>query len=170
MSLGASGARASTVDVFITITNDGSLPTLTFEVPENPTVTMGNFTLGSSFTLDNISVTAGGVAVGVDDFTFYNSTLGGGVSDGIYYDVDGGILDNESVQLYTGSENSPTFAPGTYNGTYSIANRDPSATVTIMEPTTTPLPSTWLMLLSGLVGLVYFAQRRSNDSSPTRAV
>jgi hypothetical protein len=168
ISFGAGSANASSV--LITITNDDTgadpLPTISFEVAADPTPV--TFSSEMYFTLNNIAVTANGLAAGLDDFTFYNASFGGGFSDGNYYNYLGGILGD---QIYGGTEEFPTFTPGTYTGTYfssRLISEDPDATITISAVSATPLPSTWLMLLSGLVGLACFTWLGPNNRSTAR--
>lgn len=175
MSLSAGSASAISVvtpDVLITITStgDGALPPITFEVPEDPTpASYGSL----SFTLDDIAVTDNGAPAGTESVTFYSSGFDGGLSDPTYFDLSGGITGD---QIFGGTEQMPTFTPGStiYSGTYysdrtvSGLAVDPVAEITI-SALATPLPSTWLMLLSGLVGLAYFTRRGTNKRSPIHA-
>lgn len=154
LALSAGASNATTVT--FTITSDE--PTITFEVPLSPMP--DSSTAGISFTLNDILVSANGSPAGTDGFTFYNQLGdGGGLTDNTYF-TGSGIFAN---QLYIGTEASPTFALGTYQGTYTgDRGVDPDATIVISS---TPLPSTWLMLLSGLVGLGFLGYREAKKSS-----
>lgn len=59
-----------------------------------------------------------------------------------------------------GNNPSSTFDLSLLSGTYAIAG---GGTLSV---TTTPLPSTWTMMLLGLVGLVFVAYRRRQGSLP----
>jgi len=163
-SLGSIGAKASEIvsppppEVLFTITSQ-TVPTITFELLESPSPNVS--VSGGFFEIDNVPVAANGLPAGVDDFVFYNLSQGGGLSDTTYF-PDGGIT---SAQLYTGTEQAPTFVPGTYTGSYGI-EADPLATITISA---TPLPSTWLMLVGGFIGLGFFAHRGTKNRSATIA-
>jgi hypothetical protein len=78
--------------------------------------------------------------------TFFPSGLGGGLAIDSIANVFG-------VQVYTGSEEAPIFAPGRY------ATQTGSLTVTAAVPAI-PEPSTWAMGLIGFAGLGYAAVRR----------
>jgi hypothetical protein len=157
MSLSVSGAKASRVqpapgEVFFTITTDTNPTTImTFETLESPSPS--SYVLGSYFELDAVPITVNGSPSGTDDFQFYNGLQGGGLDESGGYFGAAGIT---AAQLYSGPENAPTFVPGTYQGTYTPFAADPGVTITI---STTPLPSTWMMLCAGFAGLGFFAYR-----------
>lgn len=160
MLLSAGSASASTV--LITITDDGTgpglLPTIFFVVPESPDPSV--YDSGMDFSL---SVEVDGLPTQTDIFKFYEDGLMGGISDGSY---DTGFSGITGPLLFTGDVNDPTFKTGTFAGTYLFSDPAVDATITIAELATTPLPSTWLMLLSGLVGLAYFTRRGTYGRSP----
>ncbi len=177
-ALGTSGANATVTepDVFFTITSQTE-PTLYFSVPQSPTPNF--YTLGSSFELDNVFTEAVGVGIGLDNFTFYNggpSNTEGGLSDLYFFNFMGGLF---SAQLYTGPESSPTFLTGFFPATYTDPPScgvggaelcvDPHATIHISNTATTPLPSTWLMLLSGFLGIAFFVGRLRQYADPFAA-
>jgi len=70
-------------------------------------------------------------------------------------------------QIYSGLESSPVFTPGIYLGLTGLGNPGIEDTLTISE---TPLPSTWLMLLSGFAGLGLFAYRGTKRRAAAFAV
>lgn len=163
VSLSAGNAKANTFvlppQVFFVITSDTN-PTITFEVPLSPTPNFVN--PGNSFVLIT-QITVGGSPGGDDEFTFYNASSGGGLSETDEYFGPFGIY--TSAQLYTGTEQSPTFVPGIYPGTYTVVE-EPGATITISG---TPLPSTWTMLIAGFVGLGFFAYRGTKNRAAATA-
>ena len=158
MSFSAGSARALIIaaptDVFFTITSDTE-PTITFELPLSPIPV--NSDPGVNFDVGSIPITVGGVSGYSDDFTFWSATYGGGLSESDGYFGSLGIY---ALQLYSGSESSPTFLLGIYPGTYG--EEDPGATIEISG---TPLPSTWTMLIAGFVGLGFLAYRGKKSAA-----
>jgi hypothetical protein len=99
--------------------------------------------------------------------------VGGSLSDIVYfypsssgeelYDADGYFLITGAPQLYTGSEASPSFDTGDFSGSNGAPDAvDADASIEITSAT--PLPSTWLMLLSGFLSLGFFACRGTNKN------
>jgi hypothetical protein len=84
-----------------------------------------------------------------NDLSFYSGIIGGGLSAGSQ-PGDGGsnIFDLFGEQLFTGTLSAPQFKLGTF------AFDTDSLTISAE----TPLPSTWLLMLSGLVGLGFIAR------------
>ena len=143
--------------VVFTITSD-TQPTLTFDVPQSPTPDA--YVSGDYFQLYNIPIAANGSPAGLDDFTFYSSANLGGFAD-FYFNYEGGAY---GPQLYSGTEEYPTFLLGTFAFSYTDfpTGEDPGGSVTISAET--PLPSTWTMLIAGFVGLGFFAYRGSKKN------
>lgn len=162
ITLGSSGANATAVssNVYFTITSDTE-PTITFTVPLSPIPDI--YDLDYGFTLDNVSINVGGTPGGTDTFMFYNSLVTPGLSEQYYFGPDG---IETSSQLYSGTEQDPTFIPGTYYGTYVLLE-DPDATIVISQ---SPLPSTWVMMLSGILGFGSLIYRRCKPNFERAAV
>jgi hypothetical protein len=102
-----------------------------------------------------------GSAQNLADLYFYNGEqLGGlGISD---FSAQFDLLMTAGPQLYSGSENNPTFLLGTFNltdlngsGTYVLTVTDLDAT----PPGTVPEPATAAMLIAGL-GLFAASRKR----------
>lgn len=150
--LSSGGAYATSVspEVLFTITSDTE-PTLTFEVPQSPPPT--TYRGGSYFEIA-APITVNGLADGEDDFNFYDEGAVDQLSDLRFFTSLGGIT---SPQFFTGTAQSPTFLLGTFTGLYTDSTGAVETAIITINPT--PLPSTWLMLLSGFVGLGYFAYR-----------
>lgn len=142
-------AMADTLDQF-TLTGEGN--TFTFSLPSSPTPTAVDANCPSGFTgefcLAGVSVSIVG---GTDTATmeFFNAANGGGLA----FDT----LSLFGDQLYTGTETSPTFLPGTY-ALESGATTFPDYTLQIRA--VTPEPASWLLLSSGLLGGVTALRRR----------
>jgi hypothetical protein len=82
------------------------------------------------------------------------------------YAVDGGMFlyGNQlyGSQVFTGPLDNPTFLLGSFNfyrGVFQQGHELLTITAVTPPPVATPLPSTWMMLLSGFVGLGFFAYR-----------
>lgn len=94
---------------------------------------------------------------GVADIYFWNGDIGGGLQINDYYGGDYALVSTDGPQLYTGTEDAPTFKLGTFalteyqgTGTY---------TLTVTNISAVPEPATIAMLLGGL-GVVGFTARR----------
>jgi hypothetical protein len=105
-----------------------------------------------------------GTPVTLTNLTFYASTDGGGLSAGNGESHTPGNFNVEGDQVYTGSESAPVFSPGVF----SECNDGPGFCDTLTV-SATPLPSTWLMLLSGFVGLGFFAYHGAKKNSAVAA-
>ncbi len=142
---GADGADATTfVDFTI---SDAVFKTETFVLPLSPTPS--GFITGIYFSIINVPVVDTNPSITVDTFFFLNVSDGGGLDDSIGPDLY--FLTPGAPQLYTGPEAAPTFITGNYNIINGITGL--TDTLSISQ---TPLPPTWLMLLSGFVGLGFF--------------
>jgi hypothetical protein len=135
------GAHAATELLF---TIEGTFPTVTFELPSNPTP--DSVTPGSNFVFFATPATVGGTTATLNGLTFWNQAD----SYNIEYQVNDSVdFLYEGSQIYTGSEASPMFSPGTFK--LSGVNHTPDVeTLTISE---VPELSTWAMMLLGFAGL-----------------
>jgi len=138
--LAAPQSRGDGVDTFtLTESAFGIVVTDTWQLPATPDTT-GDFTAGIgfvlpgtpvSFSLDGLLLWAGPV-----DLTFYSTASGSAE----LLDAAGLFGLSGISQLYCGSEDSPTFLPGTYTGT------DPLVI-------SAPEPSSLLLLFSALLSI-----------------
>jgi hypothetical protein len=153
MLFGAGGAEAATVDFTITGTYQGPI---TFTLPSNPTP--AGYDPGVYFyVFVEVTPLSGGGSLS-DIVYFYPSSSGEEL-----YDADGYFLITGAPQLYTGSEASPSFDTGDFSGLNTASDAvDHDASIDITSAT--PLPSTWLMLLSGFLSLGFFACRGTNKN------
>ena len=157
-SIGA--ARA--IEVQFTITGGGHTtafqldPTLSYGVP------------GVFVFFPSVPVTVGGSPATPTSVTFWNEGLGGG-----FVSMSNGFLFTEAPQLYSGSENSPTFIPTSYELFNYMTLKTDTVTVTDLlgvtgppdppDPPTVAAPelSTWAMLLLGFAGLSFAGYRKA---------
>ena len=145
--LAAPQSRCDGVDTFtLTESASGLVVTDTWQLPATPDTT-GDFTAGIgfvlpgtpvSFSLDGLLLWAGPV-----DLTFYSTASGSAE----LLDAAGLFGLSGISQLYCGSEDSPTFLPGTYTGT----DRDSGLTATLVI--SAPEPSSLLLLFSALLSI-----------------
>jgi hypothetical protein len=153
-SASASGAHATT-ELRFTITGDD--PTVTFELPENPTPE--SVLSGIYFVIGSTPAVVAGTPADLDFIQFYNAAEGG---YNIQYEVNGsGLLLYEGPQMYTGPETSPTFGLGSFK-MISVNVLGHVNTLTISE---VPESSTWAMMLLGFAGLGLASYRSSRGKS-----
>lgn len=159
-SLALAGA-AQAATLLFTITGDYSA---TFQLDSNPVPSSGGFGI---FSIDDVAGTFGG---GNDASTieFYDSANGGGLS--IFY---GSLLIPTFLagpQIYGGTFDMPTFAPGSFALSVQIgapADRLGNATLTITAlddgNSPAPEPASWLTMIVGfgVIGGVLRARSRA---------
>ena len=118
---------------------------------------------GLGFTVYDVFGNFPGSWFDVADLTFFNASIGGGMEILDWYG-DTLLLSTDGLQLYTGSEYTPTFKLGTFNLTQYLGTGVYTLTVTDLdaipgEPSPVPEPATTAMLLGGL-GALYAVHRR----------
>jgi hypothetical protein len=112
---------------------------------------------GISFTLWDVFGSFPGSAFDVVDLRFYEAAALGGLTIVDFFGGGVTLIDAIGGQLFSGTLNSPMFAPGTYDlldfdgREYTLVISDPNGVI--------PEPATWAMMIAGF-GLVGFAARR----------
>jgi hypothetical protein len=163
-SAGAAQSNADTLDYSLT----GAI-SMSFSLPVNPTINSNNYDTGYGFTVTPTNLVINGTASS-DFLAFYSFTDGGGFgafSSGTSFDIL-----TSGVQLYSGSESSPTMLGPSlltlpalltdYNNTLTIyaltitdvsgniAN-DPAPDPPATNPLDTPEPGTDALLIVAML-------------------
>jgi|ERR1700730_10045905 len=136
-----------------------------FDLPSGPlSIVAGNFDAGFGFIIGPSNLTVNGMAAPAADFVgFFNAdpAVGGGV--GVFSSGTTMLALATGPQIYGGTEQNPTFAPGVF----SLADATSATptigqyTLTITDLTTvsTPEPSVTVLLVIGLLAVGLAALR-----------
>jgi PEP-CTERM motif len=144
----AATVTAAKADTF-KLTGDGD--TYTFSIDASPTVTAIPF----GFIVNDVTVTDDGVATPGFTLTFYDTSFSGGFA------VQSSNLIFDSDQLFSGTNDSPTFLLGNFKLTNDVSGSkyklvikdDPS-------PSPAPEPSSLVLFASGSLALIGTARRK----------
>jgi hypothetical protein len=146
-------SRAKADDLF---TYDLGGEVFSWQLPDSPMIPSGNFTIGDGFSIANVWYSAGGIEQTLPgEFVFYNSGDGGGFA--LFTDNGSGflLLNEYGPQIYTGMENAPTFAPGTYDLEHKVSGGLPGT----LAVSSVPEPASFLLLGSAVLALGIWRRR-----------
>ena len=131
------------------------------------TVVADGYSVGEGFVMVDVAGDFPDSAFNIVDLTFFHADLGGGMVIDDYYG-DTTLLVTDGPQLYTGTEDMPTFQLGTF----ALTEYQGSATytLTVTEVSAVPEPASVAMLLAGfgVVGAAA-ARRRRAETETTEA-
>jgi hypothetical protein len=114
------------------------------------------------FETDDILVTFNGIT-GLDYLIFYTADLFGG------FGIDGLGVEMDSMELFTGTTEFPTFKLGTFATTPFFLGTVGNGSLTIsVAPSLVPEPASWAMLIAGF-SLTGAAMRRTGRLKPCPA-
>ena len=155
LAIAASTTLAAKADSF-TLTGEGN--TFTFSLAASPNVIPISF----GFIVQNVTVTENGASTPDSTLTFYDSTYGGGLE----IQPNASTLVFDSDQLFTGTNDDPTFILGKFKLTddsdgakykLTIAADDPSDP---SDPSPVPEPTSLALLATGALAGAATLRRR----------
>src|SRR6266481_4335994 len=138
----ATQAQADTIDNF-TYQDGGN--TFAWQLPSSPTITPANFLPGLAFVITDVSYSENDIPQNPASLIFSSDAGGGGF---FLFDTFQGILSFGS-QIYSGTEDTPTFLEGTYS---------------------VPEPSSLMLLGMGMLALLGLALKKRPYSSITQRI
>jgi hypothetical protein len=141
LAIAAVGAQAATYNFALTGAYTASWQLDSSPVPDAPFV-------GQGFIVYDVAGTFPGTAQGLVDLTFFATALSGGIAIDDYYGSTT-LVSSDGPQLYTGTEDVPSFRLGSFALTDSSGSGD-TYTLNISA---VPEPAAVALMLAGL-GLV----------------
>lgn len=145
-TMGVAPVQAATVNFSLSGQNE---PTVTFQLDLNPTP---DISAAHIFQFLNVPVLVNGVAA-THTVSFYDDSFSGGMADESYYSF-------YSQQLFTGTTSNPTFLLLTVVAGNIVEPTNNYPVTYVASLVTAPLPAAWVLMLSTLSGLGWFARRR----------
>ncbi len=157
----ATQAQADTIDNFTYQEGDN---TFTWQLPSSPTLLPENFFPGSGFDITDVTYSENDILQNPAVLTFSSLPYGGF----FLWDNYQGVLSFGS-QLYSGTEDAPTFLEGTYSLPDIFSGSDPNGTATLTIKSV-PEPSSLMLLGMGMLALLGLALKKRPYSSITQRI
>ena len=159
----ATQAQADTIDNF-TYQDGGN--TFAWQLPSTPTILPTNFLPGLAFVITDITYSENDIPQNPASLIFSSDAGGGGF---FLFDTFQGILSFGS-QVYSGTEDAPTFLEGTYSLPDYFSSTDGNGVPATLTITSVPEPSSLMLLGMGMLALLGLALKKRSYCSITQRI
>ncbi len=159
----ATQAQADTIDNFTYEEGDN---TFTWQLPSSPTLLPANFLPGLAFVITDVSYSENDIPQNPASLIFSSDAGRGGF---FLFDTFQGILSYGS-QIYSGTEDTPTFLEGTFSLPDYFSSSDGSGIPATLTIKSVPEPSSLMLLGMGMLALLGLALKKRPYSSITQRI
>ncbi len=159
----ATQAQADTIDNF-TYQEGGN--TFTWQLPSSPTISADNYLPGLAFAITDVTYSENDIPQNPASLTFLSLPVGGGF---FLFDTFQGVLSFGS-QIYSGTEDAPTFLTGTFSLPDYFSSTDGNGIPATLTITPVPEPSSLMLLGTGMLALLGLALKKRSPSSITHRI